>query len=157
MNDLDHDPEGSPSVSEPQTVQEVHAIPDPILAALTGAVSSSALSELSLTLYVSGTVISGTLVSGRRFFELMGDWLAAEGAQDLADSIARPIAEMFSGPDAEPPDEEQGELGFSDFIHLRAAQVFTSGSDRPLPETLWRGRLSHVSGWSLGTMRASQA
>ena len=54
-------------------------------------------------------------------------------------------------------DEEQGELGFTDFIHLRAARVFTSGSDQPLPETLWRGRLSHVSAWSLGALRASKA
>ena len=102
---------------------------------------------------MSGTVISGILVSGKRFFELMADWLAAEGAQDFAESFARPTAELFASPETGPADED--ELSFSDYIHLRAARVFTSGNDKPLPETFWRGRLSHVSGWSFGTMTAS--
>jgi hypothetical protein len=108
-----------------------------------------------LTLHVSGTVISGILVSGKRFFELLADWLTSEGAQGLADSLARPIAEMFREPDTEPADDEHDGLSLLDYIHLRAARVFTSGNDRPLPETFWRGRLSHVSGWSFGTLGVS--
>ncbi len=154
MNDHDHDPEDSPSAAAPEVVEEIHAAPDPLLAILVEAANKFD-ADIGLTLYVSGTVVSGILVSGKRFFELMADWLTAEGAQGLADSLARPIAELFRRPDAEPADDEHDGLSQPDYIHLRAAQVFTSGNDRPLPETLWRGRLSHVSGWSLGTMKAS--
>jgi hypothetical protein len=157
MNDLDNDPEGSPAASEPQAVEEIRTIPDAVLGAMVEAVSRSDAAELGLTLYVSGTVISGILVSGKRFFELMADWLTAQGAQEFAENFARPTAELFSRPDTESADEGEAEVSFSDYIHLRAARVFTSGNDRPLPETFWRGRLSHVSGWSFGTMRASEA
>ncbi len=150
----DHDPGDSPSFAAPEAVEEIHAAPDPLLAILVEAANKFD-ADIGLTLYVSGTVISGILVSGKRFFELMADWLTAEGAQGLADSLARPIAEMFSTPSTEPGDEEPADLS-AVYIHLREARVFASGSDKPLPETLWRGRLSHVSGWSLGTMKASQ-
>jgi len=155
MNDLDHDPGGSPSVAGPEVVEEIHATPDPMLVVMVEAVNKFG-AELPLTLHVSGVVISGILVSGRRFFEQMAEWLASEGAQEFAESFARPTAELFRGPDTEPGDEGLAEMS-AIYIHLRAARVFTSGSDRPLPETLWRGRLSHVSAWSLGTMTANEA
>ncbi len=156
MNDLDHDPEGSPPVAGPETVEEINAIPDLMLRGMVEAVSRSDSAEIGLTLYVSGIVISGILVSGRRFFELMADWLASEGARDFAENFVRPIADMFSSPDVEPADEGQAKPADVNFIHLRAARVFTSGAGRPLPETLWRGRLSHVSGWSIGNMAVSE-
>jgi hypothetical protein len=154
MNDHDHDPEDAPSTAAPEVVEEIHAAPDPLLAILVEAANKFD-ADIGLTLYVSGTVVSGILVSGKRFFELMADWLTAEGAQGLADSLARPIAELFSRPDTESADEGEAEVSFSDYIHLRAARVFTSGNDTPLPETFWRGRLSHVSGWSFGTLGVS--
>jgi hypothetical protein len=155
MNDLDYDPEYSPSVAGPEVVEEIHATPDPLLGIMVEAVNKFG-AELPLTLYVSGVVVSGILVSGRRFFEQMAEWLAREGAQEFAENFALPAAELFDGPDTEAGDEEPADLS-AIYIHLRAARVFASGSDRPLPETFWRGRLSHVSAWSFGTMTASQA
>jgi hypothetical protein len=78
-------------------------------------VSRSDAAELGLTLYVSGIVVSGILVSGKRFFELMPDWLTAKGAQEFAESFARPTAELHSMPDTEPADEGEAEVSFSDF------------------------------------------
>jgi hypothetical protein len=157
MTDVDHDPEEAAPADGPQAVEDIHAMPDPILSVMAAALSRFESAEIGLTLYLPGLVISGIAVSPNRFFEEMADWLAREGAEDFAENFARPTAEMFRTPDTEPAEEEQDEPSLTDFIHLRAARVFTSGSDRPLPETLWRGRLSHVSGWSLGTMRASKA
>jgi hypothetical protein len=71
------------------------------------------------------------------------------------DTFARLVAEIFEGPDSEPGDDDDLLDLSATYIHLRAARVFTSGSAQPLPEMLWRGRLSHVSGWSVGAMRAS--
>jgi hypothetical protein len=106
MTDLDHDDdaEAVPS-AEPTLVEEIFTTPDPILRAMIDAVNRHD-AGISLTLHVSGVVVSGTLAAGN-------------------------------------------------FVHLRDAQVFTSGDDRPLPKTLWRGRLSHVSAWSIGSYSQS--
>ncbi len=155
MNDLDLDPEDSPSAAAPETVEEIHSVPDPLLTILVEAADKFE-AEIGLTLYVSGTVVSGTLVSGRRFFGEMAELLASEGVSDWAEVFARTAGELFPERGTEPGDEEPTDLSAT-HIHLRAARVFTSGSDQPLPKTLWRGRLSHVSAWSLGTLRASKA
>jgi hypothetical protein len=132
-------------------VEEIHAAPDPLLTILVRAADKFE-AEIGLTLYVSGIVVSGTLVSGRRFFGEMAELLASEGVSGWAEIFARTAGELFPERGTEPGDEEPTDLS-AVYIHLREARVFTSGNDRPLPETLWRGRLSHVSGWSLGTMR----
>lgn len=155
MSDQD-DPDEAVSVAGPEAVEEIHAMPDPMLMAFVEGVNRVPSGEIGLTLHVSGVVVSGILVSGRRFFEQMAQWLKDEGAEDLAENFADPVAEMFAEPDAETADDEQAEPSLANFIHLRAARVFTSGSDRPLPETFWRGRLSQVSAWSIGTMSASE-
>jgi hypothetical protein len=52
------------------------------------------------------------------------------------------------------PDDDAATTTFNRvmYIHLRDATVFAPGAQPTLAKTLWRGRLSHVSGWSLGQL-----
>jgi hypothetical protein len=131
-------------VTEPALVEEIHATPDPILRAIVGWTTQDESLEMGLTLHVAGVVVSGILVSAARFFDALAEWLKSEGAEGWAESFAGPMAEMFRE-----PDPNAAEVSF---VHLLNARVFTSGTDKPLPEALWRGRLSEVSGWSVGLL-----
>jgi hypothetical protein len=149
----DHDPGEAVSPAEPQAVEEIHAMPDPILVAMAATAAQDESFEMGLTLHVSGVVVSGIMVSPSRFFEQLALWLTERGAADFAQTFAVPVAEMFHESAA---NDEQDAPSIVSFIHLQDARVFTSGTNRPLPEVLWRGRLSHVSAWSIGAMGASE-
>jgi hypothetical protein len=149
----DHDPDEAVSLAEPQAVEEIHTMPDPILLAMAATAGEDESFELGLTLHVSGVVVSGIMVSPSRFFERLAQWLTEQGAGGFAQSFAEPVAEMFRESAA---NDEQGMPPIVSFIHLRDARVFTSGTDRPLPEVMWRGRLSHVSAWSIGTLGVTE-
>jgi hypothetical protein len=71
------------------------------------------------------------------------DWLADQ-------TQTRPGPEQAEGDEAAETEEAGADL--PEFIHLRAATVHAPGTDAVLPETLWRGRLDHVSGWSVGNL-----
>ena len=145
-NDLD---ETTPAAQSATLVEEIYATPDPVLKAFVASAEQYGL-QMPVTLHVSGVVISGHLISASRYFELAAEALAQAGDKDFADALMLPTAELLRSA----PDEPVSSAAVN-FIHLRDAQVFTSGSDRPLPKATWRGRLAHVSGWSLGAMEAS--
>lgn len=155
MTNAETVPEETPPV-EPDMVEELNTTPDPLLRAMVWVVADqSQTSEIGLTLHVSGVVVSGILVSASSFFDHLARWLADNGSQDLADNFATPMADMLRESRADREKSGAGSPADAHFIHLREAQVFSSGADRPLPKTLWRGRLSHVSAWSIGVMSAS--
>jgi hypothetical protein len=149
-----HEPQEAGSATEPPLVEEVNTGPDWLLVMLVALVNAEKSAEVGLVLHVSGVVVSGVLVSEMSFGEHVRDWLTQIGGPEVGERITRIVALLSSLPKAESP--EVAELGDApsalEFIHLRDARVFTSGSDRPLPGMLWRGRLSHVSAWSYGVM-----
>jgi hypothetical protein len=74
-------------------------------------------------------------------FAKMFDWLSEQSLTESGADQAN---------DGEADGTETAESDLPGFIHLRAATVHAPGTDAVLPETLWRGRLDHVSGWSIG-------
>jgi hypothetical protein len=112
--------------------------------------------ELGITLTVGGFSISGMLVSGKTFF----DGLAAEMSASIDEpSSKKAVHEYFSN--------FGGAYNFSDddhdtplpiFIHLRDARHFHN-SGGPMPGNrgvYWRGRISQVSGFSMGNLSADR-
>lgn len=106
--------------------------------------------EAGLTLHVSGVVVSGRMVSMARYLAEMS---ALIGQSNTA--LAEGFAELAAGL----PDPVSADLAFMDqmptldFIHLSGARIHAAGTMlADHPPMLWRGRLDHVSGWSLGTL-----
>ncbi len=121
--------------------------PDPHLTTL-AALSNRANLELGLRLFVGGLVLSGTLVGGDKFFDLMADAVrnpeAGEGENAFADMYAE-IADEYRARAA-----DENDASWTEYIHLRDAWSHSPGQN-PLIVGQWRGRLSRIDGWALGT------
>lgn len=115
--------------------------------------------ELGVTLSVEGLLISGNLIGGRKYFEALGDSIrkANFGAAVEADSeFQTNMANNFAGwKEIYPKSEDIGSdhVPNPSFIHLEHAQIVLGNT--PVTSNvgaLWRGKLSSVSGFTLGTI-----
>lgn len=129
--------------------------------------------QMGVTISVGGALISGELVSGKRYFE--------EVARAIRDNFPADLAELGSGlsaaikehgevyqlytPPVEANDAEDGKADSTSgeepspvsFIHLRNANFFLANGS-PITGgggVFWRGRLECVDGFSLGVIRSS--
>jgi len=109
--------------------------------------------SFGVTLFVEGVMISGMLVSGKRYFEAFADEFSSnypgddEAKEEVRGGIASHTA-IYAGDDSdnEPPPPQ--------YIHLVDARCFAPGG-QPIPTNrgvLWRGRINAVSGFNLGTL-----
>ena len=137
-----------------------HQPTDPFLAILVQAINHTPGWEIGVILHVNGVTISGMLCSMTSFFREQAEIIRQTGSPETAEvraSFAKTfdwLAEETEPRSAAEPAESDGTgtdgEDLPQFIHLRAATVHAPGADAPLPEILWRGRLGHVSGWSIG-------
>ena len=153
-------PGDAPQVS---LVADVNAAPDVVLRILVGLVNDSKDWEMGITLHVSGIIVSGSLISYEAYWEAFRVLVRENGSPDTRtsrESFADAFTAAITGTDLdgnrEPAaeDEEAGHSEPPNHIHLRDAVVWVPGVEPTLPKTLWRGRLSHVSAWSIGTFRS---
>lgn len=113
-------------------------------------------------LNVGGLVISGNLVSVRRYFEGFGkDFGAGLSAAGRDDDTVKHFEQVFSqlGKSyATTLDvEKDEELPPPRYIHLENAKFYFPGQ-QPVPQNRgvwWRGRISHVDGFILGSLSAN--
>jgi hypothetical protein len=108
-----------------------------------------------ITLLVDGFLVSGTLVSGKKYFS----GFTKDFAQGLSDGggDGKQAKELFAGfskiYDTKVAAGDPNNPGPS-YLHLADAHFYET-SDRPVPANRgvwWRGRLSCVSGFTLGTL-----
>lgn len=112
--------------------------------------------EIGVTLTVGGSVVSGMLISGKTYFEELGELLtgASKAEGDVASALGEAwpaYAQLYEKPEGagddwiEPP---------ATYIHLRNAYYLMpgSGSLPGKPGMLWRGRISSVDGFSIGNI-----
>ncbi|MGP9499720.1 gas vesicle accessory protein GvpU [Halomonas sp. 86] len=107
--------------------------------------------EVGVTLQVSGLLVSGILASGKAYFEGFAEDFSSglndpEAAESVRDSFAK-YGEIYKkeGDDAPPPPQ---------YIHLKNARFFNT-SGHPIPGNKgvwWRGRISEVAGFTLGSL-----
>ena len=108
--------------------------------------------SFGVTLTVSGTLISGTLIGGKEYFKLFGESFAS-GMKDekSAENVKATYAEY-----GKTYDKDSKDIPAPSFIHLKGAKFYAVGGE-PIPSdqgVLWRGRISEVSGFSLGAFSA---
>lgn len=108
--------------------------------------------EISATLFLGGSIVSGLLISGNKYFAIFGDefsdsfpGLDPESKKTMSDSFARHGA-IYTDPEL-----KSDEL--PNYVHMRDAHTYTGESEVPQNRgVLWRGRLSEVGGFWLGIM-----
>jgi len=135
-------------------------MPDVVLRMLVGLVNDSDL-EMGVTLHVSGVIVSGVLISYKSYWEEFRVLVRENGSPEsrvareaFADTFTAAITGASLGPSGVEPGvegEEAAPPAPPNHLHLRDATVWAPGVEPTLAKTLWRGRLSHVSAWSIGT------
>jgi hypothetical protein len=121
------------------------------LQSLVSTVNTLETLEIGITLVVGGSVVSGRLVSGKKYFETFAkefsDPWPGETKEQIRAAFAR-HADIYKidekGQENPPPPQ---------FIHLIDARCFYPGSELPNNGgVLWRGKINAVSGFSLGAL-----
>jgi hypothetical protein len=132
---------------------------DPELMRLVGFINIVDGAEIGLTLHVGGCVVSGMLISMAQFYRLLvKDFTDLNRLTEHSDrDAAASFAEFYRSP-LEGAEKALDEYRKSQtltvppsprHIHLRYAQTLVPGG-QPLTQSLWRGRLTEVDGWSIG-------
>jgi len=109
--------------------------------------------ELGITLLSGGFLISGYLVNGARYFEGFGyDFSTIFNSPADAEQARSSFAEY-----GQLYKEETAGSTLPVFIHLKDARFFNTNGN-PIPGNRgvwWRGRVSEVSGFMVGTLSAN--
>jgi hypothetical protein len=152
---------GAPAPPDRLDIALAHVLPDRFLLTLVELVNDAGELEIGITLHVSGVIVSGLMISGRRYFELLNEAVQTAESQEngglreaLGDALTG-LAESYRAHEfnAEAdPEQVALDLFLTSYIHMRNAEVHAPGGPGHLAPVLWRGRLSHVSGWSLGVL-----
>ncbi len=131
---------------------DVNAEPDfdPVLQYMVGKANAANVFELGITLDVSGITISGKLIPYRAYLDALQAEITESGKASPEKARFDAFASDFADYDRKAIELNGGEVPDSRHIHLKDAVCWAPGSRSTLPVGLWRGRLSHVSGWSLG-------
>ena len=99
---------------------------------------------VDITLFSGGQVVSGTLVGRDRWLEQFTARAARGGGGGR--QIAEQVQALFRAADEQRADARAAR----DYLHLAGAQI--DGTPRIAEGLLWRGRISEVAGWSLGSL-----
>ncbi|TRO20915.1 hypothetical protein EQ826_15295 [Ectopseudomonas mendocina] len=104
--------------------------------------------EMPVTLTVTGVAISGFIVSGQRYLDLLNDQYSGLGTQDGKDFGQY----MLEYKDALLLDDAEGAGPY--YIHLRDAAYVSGAAQLPGARgMIWRGKVGDVSGFSLGAIK----
>lgn len=104
--------------------------------------------EIGISLTVSGCTVTGTLISGKEYFSRLGSMITHgwNGSQENKEQMGK----FFSAPSKIYDSEPQRLPGY---IHLAGAKLVYASDFIPTDGMLWRGRLSEVSGFTVGLMK----
>jgi hypothetical protein len=111
--------------------------------------------EMGITLVLGGSVISGILISGKKYFDTFASDLSAAWPGANKEEIRKSFASLGAIYDQ---GDGQEELPPPQYIHLSNARIYSpSGSLPTKGGVLWRGKINAVSGFSLGLFASGDA
>lgn len=107
-----------------------------------------------ITLNVGGFLISGSLVSGHKYFEGFGKDFATPFVNLAGDDIADILRQAVAQCGATYTKENAEDVDVLSYIHIENAKFFDA-TGRSIPSdrgTWWRGRIREVQGFMLGSL-----
>lgn len=105
--------------------------------------------EIALTLFVHGTVVTGTAIGAAAYYRLQADRL--RGAVDgNLDEIFEMFADQVTTENLD-PDRDPDEVTLPYFVHLKDADLFMNGQVVSM-KGLWRGKIASVDGVTIGRL-----
>lgn len=124
--------------------------------------------KIGITLTVQGLVVSGDLISASRWVEEMASkpgigllerlFTQYRDMIDEAQQEERAAMKSVKEDDLEALKTHDEKYPAAQFIHLKKSEIYGSGEHgKSIPadaQAYWRGRLSEVSGWTLGRLTA---
>ncbi|MEU6135855.1 hypothetical protein [Nocardioides sp. NPDC047086] len=139
----------TPAMEEPEPTDQRPDLPleggDDVLRILVSIANKHAL-NMGITLNLGGSLVSGTLVSLKTYSGGVADSIrAANGHEDVNAALARLFEDL--GGDA----EDETEPPPPRHIHLRDARLIAPNGGLGPSSPWWRGRISAVSGWTMGS------
>ncbi len=124
-----------------------------MLAGFANIANQGQLPQLSLTLLVGGSWLTGELVGARRWFEGLATWLDAAGNDDFGELFRILGAETY------PSDSERDAAGTAAppdqlpyFLHLRNARLLAAATPLPSQGGWVRVRVDEVQAWLIGRL-----
>jgi hypothetical protein len=110
--------------------------------------------EIGITLNVSGLTISGQLISSKSYFEGLIQEMSSANTDNQVKLAFQEAFRKIGGIYSQMDDEDDENQTFPTYIHLRNAKMLLAGGQiiRTHRGVLWRGRLSEVDGFCLGSM-----
>ena len=113
--------------------------------------------ELDVVLTIGGSHLAGTLVGGRKYFEVMASKVRAAKAPQGSEAPEALGVVLDQHAANYPTFESANELTFGEqrygYIHLLKARWYSVNGQRfPTDGTEWRGRLAAVEGFTIGTL-----
>ncbi|ABE43295.1 gas vesicle accessory protein GvpU [Polaromonas sp. JS666] len=106
--------------------------------------------EIGITLLLGGSVVSGILIGGRKYFDTFAADFSAAWTGEDKDEIHNSFAAY--GDIYDPAKRKQLPMP-PQYIHLQNARIqFLNGSMPTNGGVLWRGKINAVSGFHLGML-----
>jgi hypothetical protein len=153
---------GTPEESTVEREREWNARVDWFLQSLVQMVNNSkSPMSFGITLSVGGVLVSGELIGGQHYFEGFGNEFTGSFSDP---KMAAPVKESFSrlggniygaAAQSEPSGKSAtGAVAGPSYIHLKNARMFPAGgkASQSTRGMFWRGKLSAVDGFTLGTL-----
>ncbi len=111
-----------------------------------------------VTLLTGGMMVTGSVVSGRRFVQhMLDDVVSTVGNEGVREDLKGAFSTYL---DAYPEGQAQVEGRLTIFIHLENAKFFVPGGAQPIPTggkgVFWRGKIADVSGFNFGTLAVTK-
>lgn len=107
--------------------------------------------EFGITLFTSGAIISGHVISCKKYFELFGKSMQEGLVQVLPDSDWEETAALYKSYGGANESIPDGAYKASpQYVHLRDMRVIGAFGGQVIVNSLWRGKIRDVSGFTLG-------
>lgn len=103
--------------------------------------------EIGISLLLGGTMVSGVIVSGKRYFEAMRENMVSASPDELK-SVFQTYFDDYSALYTKPVEDRKP----ATFIHMRDVRYWTAGGRATDTSGVWwRGRIDQIAGFHVGT------